>query len=43
MRTLAGVRASDVRISVPQAKERKTGKTMGQHAEEMARAWSISR
>lgn len=43
MRTLAGVRASDVRISVPQAKERKTGKTMGQHAEEMARVWNISR
>jgi acetyl-CoA C-acetyltransferase len=43
LRTLAGVRASDLRLSVPQAKERKTGKTMGQHAEEMARAWNISR
>ena len=41
--TLGAVRPGDLRISVPQAKERTTGKTMGQHTEEMVRRWQISR
>ena len=41
--TLAGIRPRDLRISAPAIKERTTGKTMGQHAEEMARKWDIPR
>ena len=43
VRTLAGIRPRDLRISAPAIKERTTGKTMGQHAEEMARKWDIPR
>lgn len=43
VRTLAGIRPRDLRISAPAVKERTTGKTMGGHAEEMAREWDISR
>jgi len=43
MGTLAGIRARDLRIAVPQAKERTTGMTMGEHTEEMVRRWNISR
>ena len=43
MGTLAGVRARDLRIAVPQAKERTTGMTMGQHTEEMVRRWNVPR
>lgn len=43
VRTLAGIRPRDFRISAPAVKERTTGKTMGRHAEEMAREWDISR
>ena len=43
LRTLAAVRAADLRIAVPQAKERTTGKTMGQHTEEIVRRWNVPR
>jgi acetyl-CoA C-acetyltransferase len=43
MGTLAGVRAKDLRIAVPQAKERTTGMTMGEHTEEMVRRWNVPR
>ena len=43
VRTLAGIRPRDLRISAPAVKERTTGKTMGRHAEEMAREWDIPR
>ena len=43
VRTLGGIRPRDFRISVPAVAERTTGKTMGRHAEEMAREWGISR
>jgi acetyl-CoA C-acetyltransferase len=43
VQTLAEVRPSDLRISIPKVEERTTQKTMGQHAEEMAKQWSISR
>lgn len=42
-RTLGGIRASDLRISVPGINERTTGKSMGEHCEEMAKEWGISR
>ncbi|WP_423929346.1 thiolase family protein [Candidatus Palauibacter sp.] len=43
VRTLGDIRPRDLRISVPAVAERTTGKTMGQHAEEMAREWGIPR
>lgn len=43
MGTLAGLRASTLRIAVPQAKERTTGMTMGEHTEEMVRRWGVPR
>lgn len=43
VKTLGGIRPSDLRISVPGVEERTTGKTMGQHTEEMAREWAIPR
>lgn len=42
-RSLAQVRLSDLKLAIPAVRERKTGKTMGQHAEEMAVEWNISR
>jgi acetyl-CoA C-acetyltransferase len=42
-RTLAQLRLSDIRVRIPAATERTTGMTMGEHAEEMARSWSIAR
>ncbi len=43
MRTIGGLRPADIRISVPAARERTTGMTMGQHAEVTAREWKIPR
>ena len=37
------IRASDVGLHVPAVKNRVTGKSMGEHCEEMARAWRIPR
>ncbi|MGD8495278.1 MAG: acetyl-CoA C-acyltransferase [Gemmatimonadales bacterium] len=42
-RTLAGIRPSDLRLSIPAVEERTTGKSMGEHTEEMARDWEIPR
>ena len=33
----------DVRLAIPAVKERATGKSMGEHAEEMAKEWEIPR
>jgi len=41
--SLAKIRPSDLKISVPEVKERTTGKSMGEHTEEMAREWDIPR
>lgn len=41
--TLAKIRLSDLRISLPGVTERVTGKTMGEHCEEMAREWGVPR
>jgi acetyl-CoA C-acetyltransferase len=38
-----GTRARDVRLFIPQIKNRATGKSMGEHTEEMAKGWNISR
>jgi acetyl-CoA C-acetyltransferase len=36
-------RARDIRLFIPQIKNRATGKSMGEHTEEMAKGWNISR
>jgi len=41
--TLAKIRPSDLKISVPEVKERTTGRSMGEHTEDMAREWEITR
>jgi acetyl-CoA C-acetyltransferase len=38
-----GTKARDVRLFIPQIKNRATGKSMGEHTEEMAKGWNISR
>ena len=40
---LAEARFSDVRLYVPSVTNRATGKSMGEHCEEMAKEWKISR
>jgi acetyl-CoA C-acetyltransferase len=37
------LRARDIRLYVPAIKNRATGKSMGEHCEEMAKAWSVTR
>ncbi len=43
LRQLRSVHLKDVRLAVPAVKERATGKSMGEHAEEMAKEWEIPR
>src|SRR5881628_3575032 len=38
---VAALRPRDVRLHVPEVKNRVTGKSMGEHCEEMAREWKI--
>ena len=40
---LAEIRPSDIGLYVPQIKNRVTGKSMGEHTEEMAKTWGIGR
>jgi acetyl-CoA C-acetyltransferase len=40
---LLALRPSDLRLYVPEVKNRATGKSMGEHCEEMAKTWNISR
>ncbi len=40
---LGAVRPRDLRLAVPAVKERATGRSMGEHCEEMARQWRIPR
>src|SRR5215468_1940968 len=40
---LQAVRPRDVRFYVPQIRNRVTGKSMGEHCEEMAKTWNIGR
>ena len=40
---LAAIRPSELKLYVPQIKNRATGKSMGEHTEEMAKTWAIPR
>jgi acetyl-CoA C-acetyltransferase len=40
---LRGTKARDIRLFIPEIKNRATGKSMGEHTEEMAKGWQISR
>jgi len=40
---LRGTRARDIRLFIPEIRNRATGKSMGEHTEEMAKGWQISR
>jgi acetyl-CoA C-acetyltransferase len=40
---LRKLRPSDIRLFVPQVKNRVTGRSMGEHTEDMAKTWSVSR
>lgn len=42
-KTLLAIRPSDLGLSIPAVEERTTGKSMGEHTEEMARDWEIPR
>src|SRR6516164_3520155 len=40
---LRKLRPSDIRLFIPQVKNRVSGRSMGEHTEDMAKTWSISR
>src|SRR6476620_2739903 len=40
---LRKLRASDIRLFVPEVKNRVTGRSMGEHTEDMAKTWNIDR
>lgn len=40
---LRRLRPSDIRLYVPQVKNRVTGRSMGEHCEDMARTWNVGR
>lgn len=40
---IAQVKFGDIRLDIPSVKNRSTGKSMGEHCEEMAKAWKITR
>ena len=40
---ISAVKFKDIRLDIPSVKNRSTGKSMGEHAEEMAKAWKIGR
>jgi acetyl-CoA C-acetyltransferase len=43
LRAASALRPRDVRLAIPEIKNRATGKSMGEHCEEMAREWRIGR
>jgi len=43
LRLLRRLRPSDIRLYVPEVKNRVTGRSMGEHTEDMAKDWAISR
>ena len=43
IRLLRKLRPSDIRLFVPEVKNRVTGRSMGEHTEDMAKTWNISR
>ena len=40
---VAGVKFAHIKLDIPSVKNRSTGKTMGEHCEEMAKQWNIPR
>ena len=40
---LRKLRPSDIRLFIPQVKNRVTGRSMGEHTEDMAKTWNVSR
>ncbi|MBS0361361.1 MAG: acetyl-CoA C-acyltransferase [Proteobacteria bacterium] len=40
---LTRTKFSDIRLFIPQIKNRATGKSMGEHTEDMAKGWAVSR
>jgi acetyl-CoA C-acetyltransferase len=40
---IASVKFKDIRLDIPSVKNRSTGKSMGEHCEDMARVWKIPR
>jgi acetyl-CoA C-acetyltransferase len=40
---LAGVKFKDIRLDIPSVKNRSSGKSMGEHCEDMAKVWKIPR
>jgi acetyl-CoA C-acetyltransferase len=40
---IANVKFRDIRLDIPSVKNRSTGKSMGEHCEDMAKAWKIPR
>jgi acetyl-CoA C-acetyltransferase len=43
LRVLRRLRPSDIRLFVPEVKNRVTGRSMGEHTEDMAKEWQIGR
>jgi len=43
LRVLRRLRPSDIRLYVPEVKNRVTGRSMGEHTEDMAKDWSVTR
>jgi len=43
LRVLRRLRPSDIRLYVPEVKNRVTGRSMGEHTEDMAKDWKITR
>ena len=43
LRIALGLRPSDIRLYLPRIQNRVTGRSMGEHCEDMARTWSVSR
>jgi acetyl-CoA C-acetyltransferase len=43
LRTLRRLRPRDIRLYVPEVKNRVTGRSMGEHTEDMAKDWNITR
>ena len=40
---IAGIRFKDIKLDIPSVKNRSSGKSMGEHCEEMAKQWKIPR
>ncbi len=43
LRIALGLRAADIRLHVPRIQNRVTGRSMGEHCEDMAKTWSVGR